>query len=237
MMPPKVVFVIFVSYFIIPTVSLNIWKSVEQSLSLSEANKKPCIPPCKVFHSWCKNNGKCREKLPDCAWYCECPANCEGVFCERIVTKTNNEETVDVKVELVKEKEKEKSAFDTLQLHAALANIYKKKNEKSAETPELKKKVEGMSINETKILCLSENLKKLAGQVNQTTNTTTEATHTKPQANASLDVTLLIHANASTDVTLLTHANASTDATLLTHANASTDVTLLMQTPLRMQPY
>ena len=226
MMPRKVVFVIFVSYFIVPTVFSNLWASVEESLSLSNTNRKPCMPPCKVFHSWCKNNGKCREKLPDCAWYCECPANCKGVFCERIVTKTNNEEKVDVQVELIKEKETETSAFDTLQLHAALANIYKKKNEKSAETPELKEKVESMTANDTKTLCLSDMLKKSDRQKNQTTNTTTEVTNINAFVNTSTDATLLTRTNTSTEAILLTYSNVSTDQTLVTHANTQTDANL-----------
>ena len=229
MMPRKVVFVIFVSYFIVPTVFSNLWASVEESLSLSNTNRKPCMPPCKVFHSWCKNNGKCREKLPDCAWYCECPANCEGVFCERIVTKTNNEEEVDVQVELIKEKETDKSAFDTLQLHAALANIYKKKNEKSAETPELKEKVESMTANDTKTLCLSDMLKKYDRQKNQTTNTTTEATNINAFVNTSTDAALPTQTNTSTEAILMTDSNVSTDQTLVTHANTQTDANLQTQ--------
>ena len=254
-MPPRVLFAIFVTYFIIPPVFSSLWASVEESLSRSKNMEKPCMPPCKVFHSWCKNNGKCREKLPDCAWYCECPANCEGVFCERIITKTNNEEKVDVQVELIKEKETEKSAFDTLQLDAALANIYKKKTEKSVETPELKEKVESVTVNDTKTLCLSEMLKKPDRRKNQTTATfttsTTEATiinlntttdaNEMTQAYTSTDKTLQAHQNVSfhqtsqitnteMDATVLTQQNVSKDQTELKHTNNFTNETVMLVT-------
>ena len=254
-MPPRVLFAISVAFFIIPPVSSSLWVSVEESLSRSKNMEKPCMPPCKVFHSWCKNNGKCREKLPDCAWYCECPANCEGVFCERIITKTNNEEKVDVQVELIKEKETEKSAFDTLQLDAALANIYKKKTEKGVETPELKEKVESVTVNDTKTLCLSEMLKKHDRRKNQTTATfttsTTEATiinlntttdaNEMTQAYTSTDKTLQVHQNVSVDqnsqitntemdATVLTQQNVSKDQTELKHTNYFTNETVLLVT-------
>jgi len=45
------------------------------------------LAPCKIFHTLCKNEGKCREKGKDGTWYCECPANCEGFFCEKVMAR------------------------------------------------------------------------------------------------------------------------------------------------------
>ena len=225
-------------YLIFPVVSLNIWESVEERLSSRENNKRTCVPPCKVFHSWCKNNGKCRERLPDCAWYCECPANCEGIFCEKIITKTNNEEKVEIKVELIKEKKKTESAFDRLQLHAALANILKKKKEKAAEPPELKEKVKDTTIkNDTTVLCLSENLKNKTGHSNsiKPTNATTEATVTKQNSSTAPSTPKIPHTSEKMSATtekIVVEANSSTDHSsspisplLLHHVNTTTGTT------------
>ncbi|KAL3869990.1 hypothetical protein ACJMK2_042607 [Sinanodonta woodiana] len=57
--------------------------------------EKACVPFCKVFSTVC-NYGECRQKLEtDCEWYCECPPDCVGRFCEKLIkpeesTSTSN---------------------------------------------------------------------------------------------------------------------------------------------------
>ncbi|KAK3611975.1 hypothetical protein CHS0354_011634 [Potamilus streckersoni] len=47
--------------------------------------EKACVPFCKVFSTVC-NYGECRQKLEtDCEWYCECPPDCVGRFCEKLI--------------------------------------------------------------------------------------------------------------------------------------------------------
>lgn len=114
---------------------LNMWTSLEQKQASNKTPIKRCVSPCRIFHTWCKNDGKCREKGPDCTWYCECPKNCEGFFCEKKVAKESAEEgqKVEVKVTVEKEKKKHVSAFDKSKLAQALAGIFMKEKQTDEE--------------------------------------------------------------------------------------------------------
>lgn len=135
-----IVFIFIFGYYIDVTSCLNMWTSLDEH----QANKTPvkrCISPCKFFHSWCKNDGKCREKGKDCTWYCECPENCEGFFCEKIVTKESAvpDNTAQVSITYEKETKKDITAFDKSKLAQALAGIFKKnqnEEEKKITEPE-----------------------------------------------------------------------------------------------------
>ncbi|XP_060598639.1 mucin-22-like [Ruditapes philippinarum] len=112
------------------------WKSLEQKQAANKTPSKRCVSPCKIFHTWCKNEGKCREKGKDCTWYCECPSNCEGFFCEKKVDKDNiidAGQIVEVKDTYEKEKKKPVSAFDKSKLAQALAGIFLKEKQTDEE--------------------------------------------------------------------------------------------------------
>lgn len=113
----------------VPTAhTMNMWTGVEKRAAPPrERPLKRCLSPCKIFHSWCKNDGKCREKGEDCTWYCECPDNCEGFFCEKIVPKEITAPIVEVKITVQKEEKKDASSFDKSKLAQALAGIMMKK--------------------------------------------------------------------------------------------------------------
>lgn len=129
---------IIIADFMHFTICVNMWTSLEQKQANNKTPAKRCVSPCRIFHTWCKNDGKCREKGPDCTWYCECPSNCEGFFCEKIVEKgiTDGEQKVEVKVTYEKDKTKNVSAFDQSKLAQALAGIFMKetKTEEEKET-------------------------------------------------------------------------------------------------------
>ncbi|XP_045159775.2 serine-rich adhesin for platelets-like [Mercenaria mercenaria] len=116
---------------------LNMWTSLEQKQASNKTPVKRCVSPCRIFHSWCKNEGKCREKGRDCTWYCECPSNCEGFFCEKKVEKdataAGGGQSVEVKISYEKEKKKPVSAFDKSKLAQALAGIFLKEKQTDEE--------------------------------------------------------------------------------------------------------
>lgn len=121
--------------FVLLTDGMNLKTAVEKRAAQSKKPLKRCLSPCKIFHSWCKNDGKCREKGEDCTWYCECPDNCEGFFCEKIVPKEIETPAVEVKVIIQKEEKKDASAFDKSKLAQALAGIIMKKQTREEEKP------------------------------------------------------------------------------------------------------
>ena len=126
---------VIVSVFCLLGVNCSrMWSSFDKR-QLS-AEKKRCLSPCKIFHSWCKNDGKCREKGPDCSWYCECPDNCEGFFCEKVIENVDgkNKTTVKIKAQVVRETEKQTFTFDKSKLEQALASIYQKNKETETES-------------------------------------------------------------------------------------------------------
>ena len=132
---------------------LNMWTSLELKQAGNKTPTKKCVSPCRIFHTWCKNEGKCREKGKDCTWYCECPSNCEGFFCEKKVDKDiadDSKQTVEVKVSFEKEKKKPVSAFDKSKLAQALAGIFLKEKrtdeEKKVVLPDTIERV-GNTIN------------------------------------------------------------------------------------------
>lgn len=121
--------------FVLLADGMNLKTAVEKRAAQSKKPLKRCLSPCKIFHTWCKNDGKCREKGEDCTWYCECPDNCEGFFCEKIVPKEIETPAVEVKVIIQKEEKKDASAFDKSKLAQALAGIIMKKQTREEEKP------------------------------------------------------------------------------------------------------
>jgi len=125
--------VIHMSFVIIVAISLDLFTTVAASGMWTamgqKSHERKCVSPCRIFHTWCKNDGKCREKGADCTWYCECPDNCEGFFCEKVLqdgvdaAPKEGEHAVAVDIVVEKEKKKKVSAFDKSKLAQALAGI------------------------------------------------------------------------------------------------------------------
>ncbi|XP_052777904.1 uncharacterized protein LOC128215235 [Mya arenaria] len=212
------------------------WTSLE-----NRPSKKQCVSPCKIFHTWCKNNGRCREKGADCTWYCECPENCNGFFCEKILTNGTDSgvpaggETFEVNVLVEKEKKKKVSTFDKSKLAQALAGIIldrdappSKSGESKAESPTIDRIDTGGEIS------VKENITKTI-IVNCTpsndTNIMTDKSGDKQNVNTStvLPPTLIETTQASngSKSTLLTTTLASSTASMT--SDTSTDATVMSE--------
>ena len=139
--------VIVIFEFMFSAYGMNMWTGVDKRAAKRERPLKRCLSPCKIFHTWCKNEGKCREKGEDCTWYCECPANCEGFFCEKVVAREFGAAAVQVNVIVQKVEKKDASSFDKSKLVQALAGIMMKKQtreeDKNPSAPDTIDRIDG----------------------------------------------------------------------------------------------
>ncbi|KAH3693160.1 uncharacterized protein LOC127863125 [Dreissena polymorpha] len=123
------VIVYIVSVFVI----LSVINSVDGFNMLVSLDKKQpmkkCISPCKIFPAMCKNNGVCKEQGIDCTWYCQCPENCEGFFCEHVVTEKQEPKQDDTEIadenknSVDLQQKQDTSAFDKSKIAHALAGL------------------------------------------------------------------------------------------------------------------
>ncbi|KAL4236027.1 hypothetical protein ACF0H5_004414 [Mactra antiquata] len=154
---------------------LNMWTSIEERQASSQSTKG-CVSPCKIFHIMCKNDGKCRQRGADCTWYCECPSNCEGIFCEKIIDESESQEQNPLyNVHHEQPKQKDVTAFDRNTLAKALLGISKK------QTPEEEKKAEQQgdpliqTLNGEKTICPPDEIAKPSTTTASQTSSTTAA--------------------------------------------------------------